>query len=508
MYPQTNQYRPPQQSRPPVQRAGGGFKTLFFRLLPWLLILLLVVGGVFFGLKMLEDKRVADQVAPYEHVYADNISVDGLSLAGMSAQEAYDALYQKHQGLVDSWQLRLNFRGHSYATANYKLLGIEINSEQIVQKLREAWDLTHVGDNRQRLAAIEALREAPYSSFTTQSELSDQRLDQLLRAIADNISNLHPPKDAQLLQFLPNASDPFLIQPEQLGYKLDVEQARQQIMAMAATGSSGDYELVPEEIHPKVTTADIRKTVTLRGEAQTGISTASPTNRDNNIRVSLEKVNGLVLKPGQTFSFNTVVGQRSYENGFFDAQEYVYGDLVTGIGGGVCQSSSTIYQAALVANLGGFSRRAHSRPVDYTDKGLDATVYYYQGHQIDLKFKNTTNSDIYFTAHVVGANKRKLITRVRIYGQALEDGVMYKLRSMVVETLPPPAEVAYRKDTKAQFVLYKDQTELITREAEGYVTETYLEKYLNGHLVDQRLVSRDTYKPRQRVEWIGTQDRL
>lgn len=504
MYQQGYQNGPPQRYQ---QGGGGGARTLLFRLLPWLLILLLLAGGVFFGVRMLQDKRVADQVAPYEQVFADNISVDGISLSGMGVQEAYDAVYQKHQAQVGSWQLALTFRGHTYSTANYQLLGIEINSDQIVQKLKEAWLLTHTGDNRQKLAAIQALRETPYSVYTTQSELSDQRLDQLLKAIADNIRSLHPPRDARLLQFLPNAADPFQIQAEQVGYELDVEKAKEQIMAMAATGQSGQYELVPDEIHPQVTTADIRKTVTLRGEAQTGISTSSPQNRDNNIRVSLDKINGLVLKPGQTFSFNTVVGQRSYENGFFDAQEYVYGDLVTGIGGGVCQSSSTIYQAALVANLGGFSRRAHSRPVDYTDKGLDATVYYYQGHQIDLKFKNTTSSNLYLTAHVVGGSKRKLITRVRIYGQALEEGVMYKLRSMVVETIPPPVEVLYRKDTKAQYVLYKDETQLITKEAEGYVTETYLEKYLNGHLVDQKLVSRDTYRARQRTEWIGTMDR-
>ena len=498
------QHHPTRQHRGPA----GGIRSLALRLLPWVLLLLLIGSGVLFGVRMLKDKRIAEQVAPYELVYADNISIDGIRISGMTPQEAFDALYQKHQGQVNSWKLDINFRGHTYRTADYALLGIAVNADQIKQKLNEAWALTHRGDNKQKLAAIEALRQQPYSAITTQSELSDSGLSQLLQAIADNISSTHQPRDARLVQFLPNAADPFIIQGEQVGYQLDVEKARQEIMMLAATGSSGGYELVPEEVLPQVTTADIRKTVTLRGEAQTGISTSSPQNRVNNIRVSLDKINGLVLKPGQTFSFNGVVGQRSYENGFYDALEYVYGDLVTGIGGGVCQSSSTIYQAALVADLGGFSRRAHSRPVDYTDKGLDATVYYYQGHQVDLKFKNTTNGDIYLTAHVVGGNKRSLITRVRIYGQALEEGVVYKLRSMVVETLPPPVEVAYRKDTDQQYVLYKDETRVITKEAEGYVTETYLEKYLNGHLVDQKLVSRDTYRPRQRVEWIGTLDRM
>lgn len=500
-----------QQNRYPNQRpqnyGQAGRKSFALRLLPYALILLAVAGAVLFGVKALRDKQVADEVAPYANVFAGNISVDGLPLGGLTAQQAYDQLFQRHQAQVDSWQLSLDFRGHTYATVNYQTLGISVQSEQLVEKLREAWLLTHTGDNYQIKRSIESLKEHPYAAFTTQSELSDQKLREFLSAIAANISQTNQPRDAELLQFLPNNADPFLIQHEAVGYQLDIEKAREEIMAMASSGTSGSYQLSPETIEPKVTAAQIRRNLRLRSEAQTAISTSSTQNRDNNIRVAMSRINGTVLEPGQTFSYNKVVGKRTHENGFFDADEMVAGDLVTGIGGGVCQPSTTLYQAALLSNLGIVKRTPHGQPVRYTEKGLDATVYYYGGREIDFKFRNTTKNRIYITAHVTGTNKRNLAARIRIYGEPYEEGVRYALSSQVVETLSPPAEIIYRKDTKNQHVLYNDETLLITKASEGYVVESYLDKYVNGQRVESRLITKDTYRPRQQVEWVGVEER-
>lgn len=500
---QHNQYS---NQRPRSYGSPQG-KGLALRFLPYALILLVLVGALLFGMKALRDKRVAEEVAPYANVFAQNISIDGLDLGGLTAQQAYDQLFQRHQSQVNSWQLQLNFRGHTYASVSYQTLGISVQSDQIVEKLREAWDLTHTGDNYQRKASMEALQEKPYAAFTTQSDLSDQKLRELLGAIAENISQTNQPRDAKLIQFLPDSADPFLIESEAVGYELDIEQARKEIMEMASSGTSGAYELSPTAIEPKVTAAQIRQNLRLRSEAQTAISTSSPVNRDNNIRVAMSRINGTILEPGEIFSFNKVVGKRTHENGFFDADEMVAGNLVTGVGGGVCQPSTTLYQAALLSNLGIVKRTAHSQPVRYTEKGLDATVYFFGGREIDFKFRNTTKNRIYITAHVTGSNKRNLIARVRIYGEPYEDGVRYVLSPKVVETLSPPAEVLYRKDNKAEHVLYDDETVIIRKATEGYVVETYLDKYVNGQLVESKLVTKDTYLPKPQEEWVGVQER-
>jgi len=158
--------------------------------------------------------------------------------------------------------------------------------------------------------------------------------------------------------------------------------------------------LQPQMLAPNITTADVRNQVTLLHEAITPVSSASTQERTTNIRVAFSKINGLVLEPGKKFSFNNVVGARTLENGFKYAIEYVNGMEEPGIGGGVCQASTTVYLAALQSGLNIKDRTAHSDPVSYTTFGQDATVYYTRDRKIDLVFENNSPSKIYITAHV------------------------------------------------------------------------------------------------------------
>ena len=502
------------QQRPHTQKpvarpseARGSHGKLFTRVLPWLLIAAIVAGSVVVGTNILREKRLAEEIAPYESVFAPNIIIDNINISGMTPQQAYDALYQQHQGSVNSWTLDLTFQGHTYVTLGYPQLGISISTDQISLKLKEAWELTHTGDNGAKRASIEQLKMSPHTSYTTQSEFSDAELTRLLSQIAQNI--YADPVDAKLIQFVPQNTDPFLIQEAVPGRKLNVDLAKTQILASAASGVSGDYELVPEYIPANLTQAQLRQSLALRSVAVTDISNSSPVNRTNNIRVSLSRVSGLVLKPGETFSFNKVVGRRTKENGFYEAEEYASRVLVTGIGGGVCQSSSTIYQAAVTTGLLITDRTIHSDPVNYTEAGLDATVYWSGGRQIDFKFKNSTGSNIYITAQVRSdkANSKRLVTEVRIFGESMGEGVRYAMQPVVVEVLPPPDEIVYQVDKLAQHVLYKDETLELSQAKEGKVVQTYLQKFINGNKVEETPISKDTYQPRQAVYWVGNTQR-
>ena len=114
---------------------------------------------------------------------------------------------------------------------------------------------------------------------------------------------------------------------------------------------SGAVNLVPQRIDPAVRKADLMQKYMLRSYASTPIDKHSTEDRNNNIRRAFEFINGYRLEPGKTFSFNNVVGERTPENGFYPAIEYVYGEHVEGYGGGVCQASTTLYQAAVCAGL-------------------------------------------------------------------------------------------------------------------------------------------------------------
>ncbi|MDO5023053.1 MAG: VanW family protein [Eubacteriales bacterium] len=478
---------------------------------PWLKVLVafllvaIVVALIVYGLQQIKRNRVLEEIAPYENVYGPEIYINDISISGLTPDQALSNVYAKMQERVESWKLNIIYNGWEFYKLDYRALGIDFSHNMLYPYLNEAWMLTHTGDEFMRKEALLARAGNPYKIYTTKQEFNVNNLDIILQQIANSINKA--PMDAALIQFRPDEPNPFLIRDEQVGIQLDTEKTKQEILELAAAGTSGNYEISPIITQPKITRADVEKTVTLRAEASTAISKYSVENRNNNIRLSLAKINGTYLEPGESFSFNKVVGPRTLKAGFFEADEMVKGDLVTGVGGGVCQSSSTLYQAVLAAALSVTDRDIHSAPVGYTEKGLDATVYLSRDRNIDFKFKNTSPGRIYITAHVVpGSSSKSLISRIRIYGESLGDGVVYKLKSVIDEELSEE-EIKYIPDKKGEFVTYKDETKLKRKAEKGYVVSSYLRKYQNGNLIEENLVSVDTYRPRPAEYWIGTQNR-
>lgn len=488
-------------NRPPKKKAP-------VKILVLASLLVLLLGGSIWAVKTLRDNQVRQSIAPYQKVFGPNIYVNEVALSGLTPEQAFNSLRQEMASRINSWNLSLTFRGHTFITLNYGALGIQVKEEELYQLLSEAWKLTHTGDIYARKAAIDALTISPHSVSTAHGELQSTQLQIIIKQIADAINT--EPVDAALLEFRPDDVQPFVFLDEKVGLRLDVDAAMQQVMTLAVQGQSGSYELEPQVIPPLVTRAELEKTVRLRTSITTGIDKDSTDERNHNIRLSFSKFNGMVLKPGQTFSFNEVVGPRTLENGFAEALEYAYGDLVIGVGGGVCQASTTLYQAAVTAGLSVIKRYPHSGPVDYTQLGQDATVFLTRDRNIDFVFKNTTAGNIYITARVQPTrnNARRLEAVISMYGLDLGDGVSYKLRSEVVQVLEPPQEKVYEADKDGKYVTYTDQEKLKSKAVKGQVIETYLEKYQNGVLIGQpKLVSSDTFRAKAAVYYRGVTKR-
>lgn len=472
---------------------------------PFILLVILVLAGLgYYGVNALRDRQVANLIAPYEGVYAPNVSINNISISGLTPQEALEKLKGDLEGKINSWSMNLNYQGHVFARLNYGSLGITVDENQLYTLLNEAWKLTHTGDIHARKAAIEALQTTPYDKHMTQSDLNDRQLEATLNQIVPYINK--EPMDAAIMHFQPdNDREPFVYLHEQVGLRLDVAAAKAQIMERALAGQSGDFELQGEPIQPQVTVAQLKQKTALRTSVNTAISTSSEEDRNNNIRVSLSRMNGMILKPGDTFSFNKVVGPRTLEAGFFPALEQVSGDMVTGIGGGVCQASTTLYQAAVTAGLTITKRSIHGDPVGYTDMGQDATVFLSGGREIDFVFKNTTPDNIYIAARVRNAknSSKRWVTEIKMYGLSLGDGISQRLSSETVEVIPAPADIKYEVDKQGLYVTYKNEEKLKSKAQDGHVVETYLETLQNGRLIDRKLISRDTYKPKMAVYYRG-----
>jgi vancomycin resistance protein YoaR len=175
-----------------------------------------------------------------------------------------------------------------------------------------------------------------------------------------------------------------------------------------------------------------------------------------------------------------------------------------GVGGGVCQASTTVYLAAIQSGMTITSRDAHSNPVNYTSLGMDATVSDTRGREVDFAFKNESGGRIFIAAHVVesGSNRRSLLCEVRIYGPSLEN-VYYRLESETVEVIPKPEEPKLKEDKTGEKAYYVDEMKLASKGREGYVVDTYLCIYQDDVLISRDKVSTDTYPARQDVMWVG-----
>lgn len=451
-----------------------------------------------------------NEASAYATRFLPNVYVDGICLADMTFQEGSDAVWAKAREKQSSWYVRLKNENGSYKDITADMLGISFDPTQALQ---QAWAVGHNPDANGQVTE-KALMEAVNIALTTeyhytsaQQSANTSPIDTILDTLQTNA--YRAPQDAVILGFNPDDFvNPFTFQQEVWGQWLDVSAVKQEILNLVSTLESGEVLLQITPIAPNVTVADLQKQVTLRCRAITPISSNSTEDRTNNIRVAFSKINGKSIAHGDKFSFNKFVGRRSLENGFFQAIEYAYGEEVMGVGGGVCQASTTVYLAAIQSGMTITNREAHSNPVNYTSLGMDATVSDTRGREVDFTFRNESGGRIFIAAHVVesGSNRRSLLCEVRIYGPALED-VHYKLESETIEIIPKPTEPKLKEDKTGEHAFYTDENKLASKGREGYVVETYLCTYQGDTLISREKISKDTYPARQDVYWVGTNTR-
>jgi vancomycin resistance protein YoaR len=203
------------------------------------------------------------------------------------------------------------------------------------------------------------------------------------------------------------------IVPEQLGLRCDIPGTLAAIKNLAYDGRvPPTVEFAAQILQPKLTAAQLSSVNTLLAEYTTPIKLRLK-NRTHNVKVACDHLNGTLILPGEEFSFNQTVGPRLASLGFKDAPTFEQGRIKDGIGGGVCQVSSTLFNVALMADLEIRQREAHSRPVNYCPPGRDATVAY---GRVDLKFRNPFSNPVFLQAFTDGRS-----VTVRAFGNAADD---------------------------------------------------------------------------------------
>ena len=276
------------------------------------------------------------------------------------------------------------------------------------------------------------------------------------------------------------------ISDEVPGYGFDLEAAQQQL-ATAEPGSTVVIQM--EDIEPEVTKLDLSSE--MFGTALHKVSTkyAVNSNRTNNLDLACKAINGTILNPGDIFSFNDVVGERTAAKGYLPATVFVSGGASESeLGGGVCQVASSIYYCSLFLNLEQVHREPHMYVVDYVDYGMDATVYW---GSIDYQFKNTLDYPIKIQANIDGGT-----VNITFWGPEELDFTVetdYKILETypwtTVEQVDETKPVGYRERTVSPYTGYK---------VVAYITV----KDLDGNVLESREVY-STYRKRDQVYVVG-----
>ena len=227
----------------------------------------------------------------------------------------------------------------------------------------------------------------------------------------------------------------------------------------------------------------------LLGEGTTNVSGSSA--RKHNVKLSVQACNGVILMPGEVFSYNNTTGSRSASKGYLAAPVYSGDASVDEVGGGICQTSSTIYYAVLHTNLKIVERRAHRFNTGYVPEGMDATVYY---GQTDFRFENSTDYPIKIvTSSYDQGGKRKL--NVKIYGTNV-DGVRAEPKSTVYETVSPTTQY------KADESITQGTTKVDSKQNPytGKSAQTYRYIYdRDGNLLEKQDMGKSVYKMRPKT---------
>ena len=280
--------------------------------------------------------------------------------------------------------------------------------------------------------------------------------------------------------------NPFIVYPEEEGTDFDIEQAN------SILSEEKEEYVIPLKItKPNKTVKDIGTEAfpDLLATFSTNYN-AGNADRTTNLRLAANKINGTVLLPNEEFSYNTVVGERTINAGYKMAATYSNGAVVDGLGGGICQISSTLYDAVVMANLNITTRRNHQFVTSYVPAGKDATVVW--GSQ-DFKFVNSRKYPIRITATVQGG-----VATVQVWGIKEEVEYDISIETKKIATIAPTTQ--YIQDPN----LPAGQQKVVQAGSDGRKVEAYKVTKLNGQVVSTTLLSRDTYNAMQRVIHVGT----
>ena len=343
--------------------------------------------------------------------------------------------------------------------------------------LARAWNAGQTGSLEERYARIAERQAQPASYSVTRTLYTDSAIESFAESMAAQIDR--PAQDAALESFDVDSFQ-FNYVEEVAGSRLDT-QALARDIAQALDAGGGSVALSVESIQPEVTVASLSSQYGMIAYAVTNASSSS-SNRLTNIALSLELINGTRLDPGETFSFNETVGERTTDRGFKVATAYSSGEVTEEVGGGICQVSTTLFNAAVKSDMEIVERHNHSLTVSYVDLGKDAAVDW--GNK-DLRFTNTGDEPVYIVC-LLTDDKR---VRIGFFGKLLPNGESITVEGETTGT------IGYETVYQPNLSFPSGYSEVTQRGRNGYTAVAYKIRWdAEGNQISSELLCSSTYR--------------
>lgn len=379
-----------------------------------------------------------------------------------------------HNGKIFSYNLSSNFKTSSQFDLNY-----EINK------------YSRFGSKEERVQLLKKLISIGIEKPVA-VEYVFPNLTKKIDSIGKNLKI--SPKNATM-KINSHSNNVFEISPERIGLMIDKSALIEDICFAYLNNKPLKFKIPTFQILPQTTKKDFEKFTNLRSDFSTDISHSSQS-RKHNIKNALNSLNKIQIAPNEIFSFNKVVGKRTAENGYREAKIIVNNEFVDGLGGGVCQVSSTLYNSALLAGLEIIEANKHSKQVNYVKYGFDAMVNFGSS---DLKFRNNTSEKL-----TIITNYSSSTARIRIYGENLNN-IYYKLSNEILETIEPKEEIFI--DEKQEYldkVKFDDEFFYLKNGQRGMEINSFREKYHNNILVEKELLRHDKFQVQNKIKIYGS----
>lgn len=437
------------------QKSARRLKNLVFAII--LLLVSVSISYVYFTIE-----RFSNAIFP-------GIIVQGVDLSGKTKEEAIAILRNNFGDAVLDKKIHIKTPNKAY-TISYSELNAQYN---IIETTDEA---LAYGKDLNIISKFKAIRKPVKKDYELKFSYNNKPIDDIIKDIEKSINE--QPKDASIQ--LVNGT--FNITDGKNGMELESDKLRETIIKEINGKIVEDIEIdAPIKVlSPKISKEVLKSIDTKIASYSTGFTSSSQA-RSTNIDLSTKSINGKVLMPGETFSFNEVVGERTKARGYQEAGVIVNQQLDSGIGGGICQVSSTLYNAILQANIKTTERVHHTFPSTYVGIGLDATVDW---GNIDFKFMNSYDYPIL----IEGYTKNKHLY-FNIYSNSSLAKRTYSISTEIYEKIEP--NIKYIDDPN----LPEGKTEVVKKAYTGYRVKTYRNIYENGKFIGKELVTNDYYVP-------------